>query len=329
MIGNSNPISKHFSLELLADGVYAAIHTDGGAAICNAGLIDLGNLLVVFDTFLTAQAARDLRLFSINEFGIAPQLVINSHYHNDHTWGNQVFVPDAQIISNTITRRLFETEGREEQEWYRDNSAQQLQVMRERFQNAKDEHERKGLLGMLGYYEGLVESMPTFVACKANITFEGKLDFCGKRRSAELISFAGAHTSSDAVLFLPADGIIFMGDLLFVKAHPYLSEGNPLKLIEALQAISGWGASCYVPGHGGIGTSEDVALLIEYVQYCIESTKEVIDKGSGREGLKNIGIPDKFANWQMPQMFQGNLKAIYENILAADMQRATSGPTPM
>jgi len=43
--------SKHFTLHQLAEGVYAAIATDGGAACCNAGLIDLGGQVVVFDTF--------------------------------------------------------------------------------------------------------------------------------------------------------------------------------------------------------------------------------------------------------------------------------------
>lgn len=147
MLGDSGQISKHFSIENLEDGLYAAIHTDGGASICNAGLIDLGNLVVVFDTFLTAQAARDLLLFSIRELKKAPQLVINSHYHNDHTWGNQAFIPEAKLISSALTRRLFNTEGMEEREWYRSNSASQLQDLRKRFESAEDEQERKVCLG--------------------------------------------------------------------------------------------------------------------------------------------------------------------------------------
>ena len=43
--------SRHFRLEQLADGVYACINADGGWAICNAGIIDLGNRTLVFDAF--------------------------------------------------------------------------------------------------------------------------------------------------------------------------------------------------------------------------------------------------------------------------------------
>ena len=49
-------LSNHFSLERLADGVSAAIATDGGAAVANAGIIDLDGRTLVFDTFMTPQA---------------------------------------------------------------------------------------------------------------------------------------------------------------------------------------------------------------------------------------------------------------------------------
>ena len=52
--------SKHFHLEAVADGVYVAIASVDGGAVCNAGLIDLGDQVVIFDTFLTPQAALDL-----------------------------------------------------------------------------------------------------------------------------------------------------------------------------------------------------------------------------------------------------------------------------
>ena len=39
--------------------------------------------------------------------GRQPELVINSHYHNDHIWGNQVFGADTDIISSDETRRMF------------------------------------------------------------------------------------------------------------------------------------------------------------------------------------------------------------------------------
>src|SRR5450830_703053 len=110
--------SRHFVFEQLADGVFAAIERDGGWAISNAGIVDLGGLTVVYDTSLTPRAAQDLRRFAEEVTGRAPDIVVNSHYHNDHIWGNQVFAPEAQIVSSARTRKLIATAGMEELQWY-------------------------------------------------------------------------------------------------------------------------------------------------------------------------------------------------------------------
>jgi hypothetical protein len=38
--------SRHFRLQQLADGVYAAIAIEGGAAACNSGIVDLGDYTI-------------------------------------------------------------------------------------------------------------------------------------------------------------------------------------------------------------------------------------------------------------------------------------------
>ncbi len=99
--------SKHYILDRLSDGVYAAIAKDGGSAISNAGLVDLGDATLVVDTFLTPTAAEDLRAEAQRLTGRIPRWVINTHYHNDHIWGNQVFLPEATLISTVETYALI------------------------------------------------------------------------------------------------------------------------------------------------------------------------------------------------------------------------------
>src|SRR5512143_1947328 len=118
--------SDHFSLHQLTDGVYAAIATDGGAAISNAGIVDLGGRTLVYDTFMTPQAGRDLRLAATQLTGREPELVVNSHYHNDHIWGNQAFGPATLFVSSAQTLKLMHTSGVEELQWAREVSARRL-----------------------------------------------------------------------------------------------------------------------------------------------------------------------------------------------------------
>lgn len=304
-------ISKHFTVTYLAEGVYGAIHTEGGAAICNAGLIDLGGLLVVFDTFLTPQAARDLKQFALDTLGKVPEIVINSHYHNDHVWGNQEF-DSAEIISSIRTRELFDTEGNLEFAWYQAHAVEKLEFYRGRLQQVETDNDKISLLGLVGYYEGLVKALPHLSICKPGLTFERRLALHGEIRSAELIAFEGAHTDSDVVLFLPADGILFMSDLLFIRSHPYLSEGDPHKILAVLEELLAFDVNTYVPGHGPIGTREDVTKLVDYVKFCIDTAEEFAQAGSSLEELLKMTIPEKFRDWRMPQMFPGNLESIYQ-----------------
>ncbi len=50
--------SRHFTIEQIPNGVYAAIQRPGGWAI--AGIIDLGDFTLIYSTFMTVKAAEDL-----------------------------------------------------------------------------------------------------------------------------------------------------------------------------------------------------------------------------------------------------------------------------
>ncbi|HET7579995.1 MAG TPA: MBL fold metallo-hydrolase [Bacillales bacterium] len=92
--------NKHFKLEKLRDGIYAAIAKPEGGAVGNAGFIDLGGRTLVFDTFNTHQAAEDLRWVAEKVTGCSVSWVINSHWHGDHIRGKpdvQGYIPEEKI----------------------------------------------------------------------------------------------------------------------------------------------------------------------------------------------------------------------------------------
>ena len=310
--------SKHFELQSLARGVYAALATDGGAAISNSGILDLGGQTVVFDTFLTPQAALDLRRAAEELTGRAPQVVVNSHYHNDHIWGNQVFVPEAQIIASARTRQLITTAGKEQLEWYAANSAGQLATFQSRFQNTEDAEQRSQLAMWVGYYAGLVEAIPHLSVCLPGITFAGELEMHGSDRSARLIEFEGAHTGSDTALYLPQDGIVFMSDLLFVGCHPYLGDGDPWKLLQALKELSRLDAVTFVPGHGPVGSRRDLALLIEYVEGCLETAQTLVGEGEpSDERIGGLQVAEKYREWKLARFYPTNIRFLCQRLQEA------------
>src|SRR2546430_2083872 len=81
-----------FQLVKVADGVYAAIAKPGGLASGNAGFVIGDDGVLIFDTFFTPAAIEELigEIQSLTKLPI--KYAVNSHYHLDHTGGNQVLV---------------------------------------------------------------------------------------------------------------------------------------------------------------------------------------------------------------------------------------------
>src|SRR5438270_12628499 len=79
-----------FQLVKVADGVYAAIAKSGGLASGNAGFIVGDGGVMIVDTFFTPAAIEEL-IAEIQKQTAQPiRYAVNTHYHLDHTGGNQV-----------------------------------------------------------------------------------------------------------------------------------------------------------------------------------------------------------------------------------------------
>src|SRR5437870_417015 len=104
-----------FQIIKVADGVYAAIAKPGGLASGNAGFVIGDDGVLIFDTFFTPAAIEELigEIQSLTKLPI--KYAVNSHYHLDHTGGNQVLVArgvpiiahDNVMIWQTTKNRRF------------------------------------------------------------------------------------------------------------------------------------------------------------------------------------------------------------------------------
>lgn len=314
----SQNASPHYSLEQLTDGVYAALARDGGAAVGNAGIVDLGDSTLVIDTFLTPTAAEDLRLDAQRLTGRAPDRVVNTHYHNDHIWGSQVFQPEADLISTVQTRELIRTAGQEEYDYYRSVADDRLKNLQAQQANAKTAAQRAELELMIGFFSGLKRDFPRLRVTLPNQVFENRMVLYGSRRRVELIAFAGAHTGSDAVVYLPDDGIVFMSDLLFAGYHAYLGDGDPERWLEVLGSISDGSAGIpsavrFVPGHGPTGTLDDLHRLAEYIRSCQQIARTLAADGKdGQPDVNATPIPEAYNGWMLRRFFYANLSFLLE-----------------
>jgi cyclase len=314
------PVSKHFRLEALADGVYAAIHIDGGAAISNAGIVDLGDRTVVYDTFMSPWAAEDLRLAAEALTGRPIDAVLNSHWHYDHIWGNQVFGADTDIISTEETRRMFiATRGHGAFDEFMAAAEANLDATRAQYGTTEDEGQRRQLALWIDYHQGVADTKPVLQIRPPNVTFVERLALYGTDRLAELIPFAGGHTESDAVLFLPQEGIAFMGDLLFIGHHPYLGGGDPERVLRILDAVSDLSPDVLVPGHGPVGTADSLSQMGQYVRTLDRLARRMVEDGEAEEAIEAMTIPEPYDQWLFASFFPGNMHFLYQRWVEEQM----------
>ncbi len=298
---------KHFRIEQLGDGIFAAINRPDGWAIGNAGIVDIGDSTLVFDATLTPASAGELRAVAEYLTNKPISYVINSHYHNDHTWGNMQFIPSSLIISSTKTRQEMLDKGKDEFRYYKKNAAKQKARIQAEFERCKDEQSRTALHRWFTYHLALQKNMRKIRRFVPTMTFQDHLCLCGSERHIELIAFENGHTSSDVILYLPEEKIVFMADLLSVEFHPYLEECQPKALIGILNEIAGFGAKTYVPGHGEIGYPRDLACMEDYVSTMKQLASQLSSSRISRAKIEEVDIPEQFKEWDFRQIFYSNL----------------------
>ena len=301
------PRSRHFTLEPLAQGVYAAIAGAGGGAMSNAAIVDLGDRVLVFDTFMTPQATADLRSAAEALTGHRVAYVVNSHWHADHVRGNQVFA-DAKIVATDRTSLLMAARGPENIARHRDRMPAQVASLREQCAQATGERERARLALEISEAEEIVESLPELELRLPDHTFTERLVFRGPARAAELLTYGRGHTESDAFLWLPAERILLAGDLVVSRTHPLLVWGDPGAWPGILDRLAALDPVTVVPGHGPVSGVESIAAVGDYLADLKRIADELLAAGNAPDELAEAPIPEDYATWSEAQLFGLNLR---------------------
>ena len=233
-------------LHEVGDGVFAYLQPSGSWGWSNAGLLvgDGSSLLVdtLFDLKLTAEMLGAMAPMTT----AAPiATLVNTHANGDHCYGNQL-VAEAEIIAS-----------RSAAEEMADVPASMLAALN----NAPGETGRlfRRFFGEFDF-DGIVTTPPTR-------TFDGRLDFELGGRAVELIEVGPAHTRGDVLAFLPADKVLFAGDILFIGGTPISWAGPLSNWVAACDLILGMDVDIVVPGHGPVTDKAGVAQVRDQLAF--------------------------------------------------------------
>lgn len=312
------PSSDHFAIHPVAEGVYAAIAIEGGAAFSNAGIIDLEDRTLIFDTLETPRAAEDLRVAAEQLTGRSPSLVIISHAHDDHWLGNQVFADHADILSTHATREAILLAGNDLLE-LKEDPAELMEMIRsdeERLKNEAHEPRRAALRNSIARWRYHLEMLPDLQLRFPNQTFEGKLVIHGSHRSVELHTRGAGHTSSDCYLVLPADRVAFMGDLAFFDCQPFMANCDPQSWMAQLEEMQQSDFEIFVPGHGPLGGKTELATLRRYIVLLEQMVGQVVKEGGTAEDAIQRSLPDPYEAWKQAgrTRFESNVRSAFQRM---------------
>jgi glyoxylase-like metal-dependent hydrolase (beta-lactamase superfamily II) len=310
--------STHVRLEQIGPGVFAAIARPGGVAHSNAGIVDLGDRTLIFDALGTPKAAEELRAAAERLTGRPASYVVNSHADHDHWLGNQAFASDVTIVSTSKTRERMVTQGAAYIRRCRENPAileDQIRAAEKRLRSETDERWRVSLAGRAANLRNELEAMRTLTPRFPDQTFENKVVFHGTRRTVELLTWGGGHSSSDAFVLLLAERIVFMGDLGFFQFHLPLMSGDRRVLASILERLIGLDLETFVPGHGPLGTQADVQLQIAYIAALEELAARAVAEGGSTDDAARQPVPPPFSAWSHGMgLYEANMRFLHRSL---------------
>lgn len=214
--------------------------------ISNAGFVVTNDSVVVVDA-LGAPALAERLLELIRGVTDKPvKTLILTHYHADHIYGAQVFRDaGARIVAQKLGR-----------EYLFSHTAQgRLEVSRE------------DLAPWINADTRLVE---------ADDWFDGPQTLSIGGMEFVLQPTGPAHTVEDVVVWVPAEQVLFSGDVVFANRVPYVGEADSRSWLQALDRLRAFDARVIVPGHGGVShdPQKDIEVTSRYLQYLRDSMRE-------------------------------------------------------
>jgi len=264
--------STYFDLFELADGIYAAISKNDSDAFTSAGIFDLGDFLIIFDTYMYPGGAQDLYLAAKELCDKEPSFIINSHFHGDHVFGNNIFPENIPIISTSITVKHIKEAVFDQLKHFRNTAEEELEKRAEMLISDDAPFGEQEIHNDIEFYNTVTK--PDFKIRLPNFLINEELIINGTKNNLHLIPFGRGHTNSDIIAYFPKDRICFMADLLFASLDDSwaptetgrFNAFDPPKLYEILRTILEKDIEVYVAGHGGIASREAVEMNMDFIK---------------------------------------------------------------
>jgi cyclase len=196
------------------------------------------------------------------------RFVINTHYHGDHTGGNEPFAnAGSTVIAQDNVRKRLETGG---------------------------------TAGNGGSIK--MEAKPAPKGALPVITFEHDVTVHLNGEDIRALHFPAGHTDGDAIIFFPKNNVVHMGDDFVRYGFPFIdvsSGGSVQGMIAAMEKCSGQLPADVkvIPGHGALSNLDDVRAFVKMLKETSAVVQKAIDEHKTVDQMKQEKILAPWAKW--------------------------------
>lgn len=240
----------------VTDGVYMLQGRGGNIGVS----VGADGILIVDDDYaqVAPKIAEALKALGSDK----PRFIFNTHWHGDHTQGNQFFGKDSLILAHTNVYKRLSTDAMSRGTQFK--------------------------------------AYPKFAL--PTLTYDQSIRVHFNNDEIYAVHYPSGHTDGDSIIFFTKENVIHMGDHFFANRFPFVdmeSGGSVQGLMKNIADVIAKSKPDVkiIPGHGALSTLED---LKTYNQMLIETT-DVVRKGIavGRtlEAIKKDGFPAKYNDW--------------------------------
>ncbi|MBV8139781.1 MAG: MBL fold metallo-hydrolase [Deltaproteobacteria bacterium] len=300
------PFTK--GLHDLGRGAYAYLQPSGTWGYSNAGLVTDGDQSLLVDTLFDERLTAEMLGVIKAATGIAADqigVVVNTHSNGDHTFGNRL-ASKAVIIASEAAAREMREEGNP-------------QMLAQLLKNADT-------MGEVGAFFKRIFGAFDFAGVTLKLpdrTFAGELSLKVGDKAVQLIQVGPAHTAGDVIAYVPANRVVYAGDILFIDGTPIAWAGPVGNWIKACERILGLEVDAVVPGHGPITDKAGVRRMQDYLVYVdTEARKRNAAGMNSWEAAQDIAL-GSFGDWLDAERLAVTVNTIYREIGAPSASRST------
>ncbi|MGA8067323.1 MAG: MBL fold metallo-hydrolase [Terriglobales bacterium] len=195
------------------------------------------------------------------------RFIINTHYHGDHTGGNEFFQKQAPVIAHDNVRKRLEAGGQA-------GNGSSIRM--------DTKAQAKGALPI--------------------ITFDHDITVHLNGEDIRALHFPAGHTDGDSIIYFPKSNVVHMGDDFVTYGFPFIDVDSGGSIDGMIRGVEGAIAQLppdvkIIPGHGPVSSLDDVRAYVKMLKETRAVVQEGLDRKMTLEQMKEKKVLDPWKKY--------------------------------